>query len=345
MENLKRILSFIIVFIFLLFTVQYNTYAQQNSTIQTPIKVAVFLSNFNSPFISNLKTDLENIQKENNIQFTFFDSKANEVIQNENIEKSINGNFNFYVVDLVNSSSNLSKDALTRLFNTNVPVIFILIPNNEILSFIKTYNRAIIIGADDSEAGTLQGKILTDIWNSNKESFDRNKDNIMQYIMLLGPANDPSTPLRTKGSIQSLKNNGIQTQELASVTCKWDKECSRISMESLFLVFDGKIEAIISNNDAMAIGAIETLQKYGYNKGDKSKYIPVVGVDAIPEAQELIKQGIMTGTVVQNTRAYANAIYAVGKNMISSNNPLSETDYTFDETGKIIKLPYYIYTP
>ena len=56
-----------------------------------------------------------------------------------------------------------------------------------------------------------------------------------------------------------------------------------------------KIEVIIANNDSMAIGAIQALQEYGYNKGDKTKIIPVVGVDAIPEAQDLIKKGIMTG--------------------------------------------------
>ena len=50
----------------------------------------------------------------------------------------------------------------------------------------------------------------------------------------------------------------------------------------------------------MAIGAIEALQKYGYNKGDKSKYIPVVGIDGIPEAKDLINKGFMTGTVIQD---------------------------------------------
>lgn len=339
MRILKKVLSFVIVSIFLLHTIQYDVYAQ------TPVRVAVFLSNFSSPFISNFKNNLENIQKENNIQFTFFDSKANEVIQNENIEKGIGEDFNFYVVDLVNSSSGLSKNSLNKLFNTNAPVLFTLLPNNEMLNFIRNYTNVIIIGSDDSEAGNLQGKILTDAWNSNKQSFDKNKDNILQYIMLLGPANDPSTPLRTRNSIQSLKDNGIQIQELTSVTCNWNKDCAKTNIESLLPRFDDKIEAIISNNDAMAIGAIEALQKYGYNKGGKSKYILIVGVDAIPEAQELIKQGIMTGTVIQDTKAYADAIYSIGMNILSGNNALEGTNYKFDETGKVIKLPYRIYTP
>ena len=88
-------------------------------------------------------------------------------------------------------------------------------------------------------------------------------------------------------------------------------------MESLFLRYGGKIEAIISNNDAMAIGAIKALQKYGYNKGDKSKYIPVVGIDGIPEAKDLINKGIMTGTVSQDPNETAEALYTVGMNLVS----------------------------
>jgi methyl-galactoside transport system substrate-binding protein len=67
----------------------------------------------------------------------------------------------------------------------------------------------------------------------------------MQYIMLRGPVNDPSTPLRSKYSIQSLNDAVIQTQELASTVCYWDKECAKTNMAALFLNFDGKIEAII----------------------------------------------------------------------------------------------------
>ena len=49
----------------------------------------------------------------------------------------------------------------------------------------------------------------------------------------------------------------------------------------------------------MAIGAIESLQKYGYNSGDKTKNIAVAGIDGLPEAKDLIDKGFITGTVIQ----------------------------------------------
>ena len=114
-------------------------------------------------------------------------------------------------------------------------------------------------------------------------------------------------------------------------------------METLFLQYGERIETIISNNDSMAIGAIEALQEQGYNNGDKTKIIPVVGVDAIPEAQKLIKEGVMTGSVLQDPSAMAKALYSIGMNLVYNRNPLDGTGYKFDETGVAIRLPYTEY--
>ncbi|OCB00640.1 galactose ABC transporter substrate-binding protein [Clostridium beijerinckii] len=345
MKLFKNALSLIIISILLLHSIEISAYASPNVNSQNQVNIAVFLSNFNSPFISNFKKDLEEVEKENEnkVQFTFFDSKGNETIQNQNIDESFNQNFDLFVVDLVNSSTNFSQSALSKIFNRNIPLIVTLIPSDPIINCIRTYNRAVIIGADDAQSGSLQGKILIDTWTSNKETLDRNKDNVIQYIILKGPIGDPSTPLRSKYSIQTINDARIKTEELLSSTCNWNKDCARDDIQSSLLNLYSKVEVIISNNDAMAIGAIEALQKYGFNKGGNSRCIPVVGVDAIPESRKLIDQGFMTGTVIQDTRAYADAIYSVGLNLISGAHPLSHTNYEFDRTGPIIKLPFQEY--
>ena len=86
--------------------------------------------------------------------------------------------------------------------------------------------------------------------------------------MLKGEADNPVAIGRTKQVILALNSAGIQTQELTLVNANWLKELAKNAVDNLFLRYNGKIEAIISNSDAMAIGAIETLQKHGYNTGD-----------------------------------------------------------------------------
>jgi len=69
------------------------------------------------------------------------------------------------------------------------------------------------------------------------------------------------------------------------------------------------IDMIIANNDAMAVGAVDYLNTQGYNLGadSKNKYIPVFGVDGIPDAIEYIRQKKMTGTVFADFSALAKA--------------------------------------
>jgi methyl-galactoside transport system substrate-binding protein len=345
MKILKKTLSLTIISLLLLHSIKITADASPDISPKNPIKVAVFLNDFNDQFISNVKKNLEYIQKEkeNKVQFTFFDGKGNQVVQNEDIDQALNKDFDLFVLNLVSTNLDKIKGTLNKIEQKNIPLILYYAKTTPIVNFLISYPDTVIIDTDINQSGILQGKILADTWNANKEALDKNKDNVMEYVMLKGPANSPETIARTKYSIQTINEEGIKMQNLLSVTCNWEEDCARTAIESALLTLNDKIEAIIANNDAMAIGAIKSLQKYGYNKGGNSKYIPVVGIDALPEAQELIKQGAMTGTVLQDPRAHANAIYTIGMNLVSGISPLNGTNYTFDNTGIVVNLPYYEY--
>ncbi|WP_297424996.1 galactose ABC transporter substrate-binding protein [Clostridium sp.] len=309
------------------------------------MKAAVFLFRADDQYASELKRNLEDIQKENQgkIEFTFFDGKGNQVIQNQSIDEALNEDFDLFVVNLVDAKIEIIKNVLDKIVEKDIPLILDGTPSKDVINYIKPYKRNVIIGSDNKQAGILQGKIIVDAWNANKQSVDKNNDDVLQYIMLQGKINHPGTINRTKYSILEINDTGVKTQELASQVCDWEKSCAKTSIESLFLKYGNKIEAIIANNDAMAIGAIEALQKYGYNEGNKDKNILVVGVDAIPEAKDLVDKGIMTGTVIQDARAEADSIYSIGMNLIAGKAPLDGTNYILDEDG-ILRLPYKIYS-
>ena len=145
---------------------------------------------------------------------------------------------------------------------------------------------------------------------------------------------------RTKSSISTIKNSGIKTQELSRKVLSWNQQLAKEAIASLFLQSGNNIEMIISNNDAMAIGAIEALQKYGYNNGDPTKTIPVFGIDGILAAQELIKKGFMTGTVFEDPNDTVEALYKVGLNLVYNIPPLEDTPYKFAKAETVIRIPY-----
>jgi methyl-galactoside transport system substrate-binding protein len=311
--------------------------------ITEPVKVGVLLHRFDDAYISLVRESLEEIQRENEgkVKFTFFDGKGDQSIQNESIDTLLEQkDVDILLLNLVDVGS--TKVNINKIKENNIPVILF---NREPVDIeaIKSYKNAYFVGTNAEEAGVLQGKILIDAWNANKEVIDKNKDNIMQYIMLEGARNNIEAIARTKHSVLTINEAGIKTQELALRVGNWEQSLAQDATEALLLKYGDKIEAIIANNDSMAIGSITALKAHGYNNGDKTKTIPVVGIDAIPEATNLIRKGFMTSTVIQDAPAMAKALYIIGMNLIYGKDPLEGTEYKFDQTMVSIRIPYKEY--
>lgn len=346
MRLLKKMLLFIetiIIIVTMIFSYDDKIYAKTIDESQKPVRVGVLLYRFDDVFISLIRQSLEEIQKNNpnKVEFTFYDSKNDQSLQNETIDTLLkNNSVDVILLNVVDEKR--AEEPINMIKEYNIPVVlFNREPYN--IATIQSYGKSYYVGTDPPEAGILQGNILVNAWNKNKAAIDTNGDNILQYVMLMGQRDNKEAIARTQYSVSTINDDGIKTQELALSVCDWERSIAKSNFEQLFLYYGNKIEAIIANNDEMAIGAIEVLQKYGYNKGDDTKTIAVVGVDAIPEAQELIKKGEMTGSVLQDPSAIAEASYLIGMNLVNGKEPLDGTQYKFDQTGVAVRIPYKEY--
>jgi len=325
-----------------------NTYACLNlsSNNRKVVNAAVIFFRTDDPYTMRVFESLENIEKENQnkIKFTFFDPKNNIAVQNEMLDSVVKSNYDLIILYLSNNKEDVVADVVNRVKTKNKPLILMNMPENVVSQVYKLYNKVAFVTPDSRKAGVNQGKIITDLWNSNKMDIDKNNDNTLQYVLLQGPTNDPQVVDRSKYAISTINDSGIKTKELAVINAGWDKDIARESIENLFLKYSDQIEAIISNNDAMAIGAIEALQKYGYNTGDKSRNIAVVGIDGLQEAIDLIDKGFMSGTVIQDSNVLAEVLYNVGMNLYNNLNPIENTNYQIENREIIIPYPYDVYT-
>ncbi|WP_297430627.1 galactose ABC transporter substrate-binding protein [Clostridium sp.] len=342
MKLLNKIILSILIITLTLDSIQNNLYISSNASTRNLVNVGVLVSNIADPFIIQIKQDLENIQKNNKdkVKFTFFNAKSNQSIQNETLDSLLNNDIDLLLVNLVDTSPNVIDYYIDKVRSKNLPLLLFNSQPPAITNKMKGYQKFAIITTDPRESGTLQGKLIADEWNKHKSTMDKNGDNIMQYIMLQGELNNIGAIERTHSSISAIENAGIKTQQLALQTSNWNEELAKNAIEALFYKYANRIEVIISNNDAMAIGAIQALQKFGYNKGGTGNYIPVFGIDGIPDAQDLIRKGIMAGTVVEEPDDTAIALYTIGLNLVNNKPPLEDTPYKFDKSGIIVRIPY-----
>lgn len=351
MKILKRIITLIITILIistLTSTTQTNMFASAslNSNNKNVFNVAVLLYSFDDAFMQQIKQSLERIQEENidKVRFTFYDGKNNMAIQNETLDSIIQGNTDLIIGNLADSKESSVEEVILKVKQKNIPLILLQIDPKVVSNVSKYYDKVAFVTTDAKQAGTIEGQIIADLWNNNKKVIDRNNDNILQYVLLKGEVDSNIAIDRSNYAISTINNSGIQIQELAQTNANWLKELAKNSIENLFLKYDGNIEAIISNNDDMAIGAIEALQEYGYNKGDKSKKIAVVGIDALPEAKDLVDKGLMTGTVIQDPRIYAQGLYTIGLNLLNEENPIKDTNYEISEGVIILPIAFEAYT-
>lgn len=347
MKRLKRKLALIVCIAIMILCIyphdMKKVNAQTSELRQKPVIIDVVFYNFEDRFITLIRQNLEDIQKQNEgkVEFKFFDGKGNQAIQNEVIDNIIkNDRFDILLVNLVDAQA--TEEVINNAKIRDIPIVFF---NREPVTLqpIKAYKKSYYVGTNSKEAGALQGQIIINLWKNDKQSIDKNNDGILQYIILQGQRSSIEAQERTQYSISAINNAGIKTKQLALSVGDWRRDLAKEAVNDLFLQYSNRIEAIIANNDEMAIGAIEALQNYGYNNGDKTKTIPVVGVDATSDAQELIKKGYMAGSVIQEPAEMAKTIYTVGLNLYQGNDPLYGTQYKSDETGVALRLPYKQY--
>jgi methyl-galactoside transport system substrate-binding protein len=336
----------IIISILIITTTLIGSDIKRNSIFvkQEIVKAAVIVNSFDNEYMVLMREQLKQIQEANvgKIEFTFFDANGNQDNQNQIIDSAIKNNYDVLMINLVDVSTGVVDTVIDRIKISGIPVAFFNI-EPFIRDSIKSYGKAVIVASDAEQSGTLQGEIIIDEWNKNNNAVDRNKDNALQYIMLAFSEDNTLSVARANYSIAAIRNAGITPAPIDLKTSDGSEEESRKVIQPLLLTYGDRIEAIIASNDTMAIGAIQALQAYGYNSGVQSRQIIVVGGNGVPEALELINNGFMTGTVIQDAPEMAKALYSIGINLALDKNPLEGTTYKFDETGITIRLPYTKY--
>jgi len=273
-----------------------------------------------------------------NVELLMNDSKGDQAIQNDQIDILIEKGVDALAINIVDIGA--VQTVLDKAQAANIPIVFFnREPDSSVLA---KYDKARFVGTNPIEAGIIQGEMMAEIWNSGK--YDTNGDGKMQYVMLMGDADNPEAIARTQYSIETVEKKGIPTEELGMQICNWDADKANTAVSAWFAKMGNKIEFVVANNDSMASGAIAALQAAGYNSGDPEKFIPVVGVDATEEAKNLINNGYMSGTVKQDAEGMAKAVFKLSYNAAQGKDFLDGTDYKYDDTNIAIRIPYQPYS-
>ncbi|WP_253199277.1 galactose ABC transporter substrate-binding protein [Clostridium tagluense] len=335
MNNMKKIIivlamAFIIVAIFK-GCVSRDTYSKTGYKGKLP-KVGAAIYKYDDEFMSYIRNSMEN-DAYGRIALNMNDSQNDQNIQLQQVDEMILKGARALAINLVQPKA--AKAVINKARAANLPVIFF---NKEPdAAVLNSYDKAWFVGTDSKESGILQGKMIVDLWNENKSKWDKNQDGKLSYVLLKGEPGHPDAEARSKYALDEIKKAGITVEELEQATAMWDDAKAKEKMDGWISKFNDRIEFVISNNDVMALGALDSLEKAGYLS--EKKFIPVVGIDAIPTAIKKIKEGTMVGTILNDASSQGRAIIDLVTNAANGKNIVNGTSWKITN-DKYVRIPY-----
>lgn len=223
---------------------------------------------------------------------------------------------------------NASK-VINRAKEEGIPVVFFnREPSDEDISL---WNNVYYVGTDGRELGKMQGEILTEAFIKNNNEIDKNKDGILQYILVEGEEGHSDSIKRTDAMLKKIENN-FASQQIALVSADWKRDIAKEKFSNIDKSKIENCEAVICNNDDMALGVLEAIKEMNM------EYLPaILGVDGDSEVIYNIENGEILGTISQNIKGQADIIADLSFRLWNKEN-INEGQKIYISGEKYIKL-------
>lgn len=291
-------------------------------------RVGVTIYKYDDNFMALMRKEInKEAEQVKDLKLLMNDSQNAQSIQNDQVDVLLSKGVKALAINLVDPSA--AKTVIGKAKLDEIPVIFFNKDPGD--NAIGSYDKAYYVGTDPKQSGIIQADLIAKQWKANP-AFDLNKDGKIQFALLKGEPGHPDAEARTKFVVEQLNAVGIPTEQIYLDTGMWDAALAKDKTDAwLSSSRANEIEVIIANNDGMAMGALEATKAHG-------KKLPIFGVDALPEALQLVKKGELAGTVLNDGATQAKAIVQMVDNL-AQGKPITEgTQWQMQD--RILRVPY-----
>ena len=300
------------------------------------LRVGVITYTQDDPFINGLTDELkaqlkamEN--KERRIIVSTKSGNDDQQEQNEKVEEMIDAGCDVLCINLVDRTAPSRIIRMAR--NEDIPVIFF---NREpVREDLMQWEKLYYVGCDAEQSGIMQGEIAAEYINSHPE-VDKNEDGKIQYVLLEGEAGHQDAISRTEYSVKTLMKNDVILEKLSYQLADWNRGQAENRMNRLISQYGKEIELVISNNDEMALGAVEAYRTVGYARED---WPVIFGIDGLEDALKAVKAGEMQGSILNDRVDQAKEMAKMAVKLFEGEDfeqeNLKEGRYYFSEYQKV----------
>jgi methyl-galactoside transport system substrate-binding protein len=321
-----------------LLTVGIMSLAACSSTAST---AQIFLYDATDPFIQSLSGDLEKDIK-GFISYQSYDAARKQTTQNDDFLKAVSDkNTKILIMNIVDRLA--SSALIEKAEESKVPLVFI---NREPLTKDLTVDdwaeaNCYYCGSDPKIEGVLQAEIAEQVLgpaSSFKGSkWDKKGDGKLRVAILKGELGHQDSEYRTEFCVSTLRDANYDVDIIDTQYCNWERSKAYDAMKTMYDPSAADpIELLFSNNDEMALGAIQYLKDNYVNAPSSSssssvsssssssgtsptfseRFFPIIGVDATADGRAAVEDGTLTGTVLNDASLQATVITAIIRHLL-----------------------------
>ncbi len=237
-------------------------------------KIALLMSHQTNAFTNAVSAGARAKGEELGVEVEVFDGNQDQATQNSQLEQCLNQGYNGILVEPVTVDG--IAPAVKEANEQGIPVM-------TVVQKMTQQDLAVAYrGGNDANAGRLQMEKAVEMLGG--------KGNI---ALLYGPMGSDGQLIRKEGYDAVLADNP-DVQVVFEETANWVTE-EALSLVETWLSTGTEINAIVAQNDSMALGAQKAIEDAG-----KQDDILVFGVDAVDDAIAAIAAGRLDGTVSQD---------------------------------------------
>jgi len=271
----------------------------ENSTDET-YKIAFLPTDMSATFAAWLAQELENaIEAYPNMEMTILDSKNTLSTQLENLENCVTQGYDYIILHPLEPDA--EADIVDRYIQEGTPILMVNQSDGG-------SEYASNVDCDPIE----QGRIVAEV-AAGKIPQDG------KVVILLGPSGNSHSIGRREGFEQYLFEARPDIEVLDEQIGDWEKSKGMNFMEDWMQAYD-QIDAVISMNDAMALGALEAAKDAG-----RDEALTAYGIDGLADAVLSIEEGGLTATCVQNAKVMAETTFEIIDKVLKGETEFEKT--------------------
>ena len=289
---------------------------------------------FLGELLEDFKRECRTLEKRGyDISLTIMDAANSQRTQDDQVQEMIGNGCDILCVNLADRTD--PSHSITASQEHYMPSMFVNREPGE--EDLMQWDQLYYVGAEAKQSGQMQGQLAA-AYIKEHPDVDRNHDGKIQYVILEGEMGHQDAIIRTESVAESLKEQGIELEKLSYQIANWNRAQAQNRMMQLIGQYNNRMEVVLANNDAMALGAMDAYEKLGYTETNRPVFF---GIDGTKEGLEAVKDGTLAATVYNDKEgqaaAMANLAFSIATEDENNPNPFKNYKYIYRAYQKVTK--------